>query len=135
MCTPNSAEGVIKDKVSKLSVSPLRQLTVKSMHRNGKDLKKKAPADRLSQYMANICMKLNDKFGHTNHKLDFAKHLTVKLSVTNKPSVTDTLILGADVTHATPGGLRFSIAAVVGSADEHYPNFTVVCATRVPEKR
>lgn len=72
--------------------------------------------DGFVQYMANVMMKANLKWGGINHTAcDSVQgkqqqgHLSQTLS--------DTLVLGADVTHPSPGSLPGcpSIAAVVGS--------------------
>ncbi|KAK3711193.1 hypothetical protein LTR37_009786 [Vermiconidia calcicola] len=71
---------------------------------------------QLTGYMRNIAMKLNLRCGNWNHRLRPADLL---------PRHSDTIILGADVTHPGGGSLRFtpSIAAVVGSIDQHFARF------------
>ncbi|KAF2502246.1 Piwi-domain-containing protein [Lophium mytilinum] len=61
-------------------------------------------------HLANVAMKVNLKFGGTNHSV---------AGIT--PFLKDTLVLGADVTHPTGGSVNGtpSIAAVVGSVDEN----------------
>ncbi|KAF2817716.1 Piwi-domain-containing protein [Mytilinidion resinicola] len=62
------------------------------------------------EHIANIAMKVNLKFGGTNHSVaDISSFLK------------DTLVLGADVTHPTGGSANGtpSVAAVVGSVDEN----------------
>ena len=72
--------------------------------------------DQLADYMRNISMKLNLRCGNSNHTVQFGK--TSKVG-------SDTLVLGADVTHPSTGSTRFtpSIAAVVGSIDATFALF------------
>jgi eukaryotic translation initiation factor 2C len=60
------------------------------------------------QYVGNITMKANLKKGGVNHATELVQNVAK-----------DTLVLGADVTHPSPGALSGapSIAAVVGSLD------------------
>lgn len=64
---------------------------------------------KLAPYFGNVMMKSNLKAGGTNHSVDGVSGI-----------LKDTLVLGADVTHANKGALYGtpSIAAVVGSVDE-----------------
>jgi eukaryotic translation initiation factor 2C len=73
------------------------------------------------QYMANIMMKANLKWGGGNHTVQLAKEPKSKIQVILK----DTLVLGADLTHPGPGSLVGcpSIAAVVGSVDSAATTF------------
>ncbi|EMD90548.1 hypothetical protein COCC4DRAFT_127590 [Bipolaris maydis ATCC 48331] len=72
----------------------------------------------ITQYMANIMMKANLKFGGSNHIVHFD-------NTGIKVSLQDTLVLGADVTHPGSGSLVGcpSIAAVVGSIDFNAAKF------------
>jgi len=79
--------------------------------------------DRLRQYMANVSMKLNLKLQHTNHGVNFPADVQDLLSIQDAAQQLDTIILGADVTHPTKSSPNPSIAAVVGSVDEHYANY------------
>jgi eukaryotic translation initiation factor 2C len=65
--------------------------------------------ESLLQYLANVSMKMNLKANGINHEV---KALESTFS--------DTVVLGADVTHPSPGCIPGcpSIAAVVGSIDE-----------------
>ncbi|KAK4500633.1 hypothetical protein PRZ48_008822 [Zasmidium cellare] len=66
-------------------------------------------------YIRNFAMKINLRSGNTNHSID-PTHLQV---ITGSPPISDTMILGADVTHPGAGSVPHapSIAAVVGSID------------------
>jgi hypothetical protein len=72
---------------------------------------------RLSQYMANVSMKLNLKLKNYNH--------SVQLSAPLKELLDDTIIFGADVTHTKADGPDAppSLAAVVSSVDTTYGKF------------
>jgi len=63
------------------------------------------------QFISNLVLKLNAKLGGLNNKVSF-KPNTPLMRV-------PTLVFGADVSHAAPGSTASSIAAVVGSLDEH----------------
>jgi eukaryotic translation initiation factor 2C len=69
----------------------------------------------VDQYVGNIMMKVNLKFGGINHSAETngAKHGKISEFLSN------TLVLGADVTHPSGGALPGcpSIAAVVGSVE------------------
>lgn len=84
-----------------------------------------ASTKMIDQYMANVCMKLNVKLGHTNHRVLFPEILKKKLFGQSSPGGErfDTMILGADVTHPAPGGSGPSITAVVGSVDQYCGKF------------
>ncbi|KAK4977421.1 hypothetical protein LTR28_006932 [Elasticomyces elasticus] len=71
-------------------------------------------------YLANVAMKVNLKFCNTNHSI---KHHSPKLL--NDNGKIDTLILGADATHPSPGssGWYPSTTAVVGSVDDRFGRF------------
>ncbi|KAH3913322.1 hypothetical protein HBH56_101590 [Parastagonospora nodorum] len=71
--------------------------------------------ENIDQYMANIMMKANLKFGGGNHTVQFAAKPLTHIATT----LQDTLVLGADITHPSPGSLVGcpSIAAVVGSVN------------------
>ncbi|XP_071942451.1 protein argonaute-2-like isoform X2 [Antedon mediterranea] len=70
-----------------------------------KNAKKASP-----RTMENICLKINAKLGGINNVINQMS------SVMREPA----LVLGADVTHPSPGDFhRPSIAAVVGSKDKH----------------
>ena len=75
----------------------------------------------ITQYMANIMMKVNLKFGGGNHIVRFEKNPKSEL----KAALQGTLVLGADVTHPGTGSLVGcpSIAAVVGSIDSNAIKF------------
>ncbi|KAK4963883.1 hypothetical protein LTR66_012595 [Elasticomyces elasticus] len=71
-------------------------------------------------YLANVAMKVNLKFCNTNHSV---KYSSPKLL--NEDNKIDTLILGADATHPSPGssGWYPSTTAVVGSVDDRFGRF------------
>lgn len=68
-------------------------------------------------YVANVGMKINMKLGGTNHMV---KNLTASGCGTS--GLQNTMILGADVTHPSPGSIEGtpSVAAVVGSVDKDF---------------
>jgi hypothetical protein len=63
----------------------------------------------LNQYLGNVMMKVNLKFGGTNHSTELVRG-----------KMKNTWILGADVSHAGPGAIQYcpAIAAIVGSVDD-----------------
>ncbi|KAH9445098.1 hypothetical protein MJO28_012811 [Puccinia striiformis f. sp. tritici] len=63
-----------------------------------------------AQYFANVVLKINAKLGGTNHAVGMNG---------NRLFATRTMVLGADVTHPGGDSLEPSIAAVVGSTNEH----------------
>ncbi|KAF2023742.1 Piwi-domain-containing protein [Setomelanomma holmii] len=81
----------------------------------------------LPQVMENVSMKLNLKLGNINHSFDLAASLRNKLFLqsadSTKEKVVDTIILGGDVTHPLKGSADPSIAAVVGSVDDHLAKY------------
>jgi eukaryotic translation initiation factor 2C len=72
-----------------------------------------------AQYCANVCMKLNAKLGGTTSRIaGKTKDAAIPgapLPFFQKPG--KTMILGADVSHPSPGSPQPSIAAVTMSAD------------------
>ena len=78
-------------------------------------------------YFANIAMKVNIKLGNVNHivklKEDDGRALIPMLY--NKAGLVDTMILGADVTHAQKGSKETtrSLADLVGSVDETFGRY------------
>ncbi|KAK6532444.1 hypothetical protein TWF281_006632 [Arthrobotrys megalospora] len=75
---------------------------------------------RAAQYFANVAMKINLKAGGRNHML--ADKLLDPLIEPNKPPA---MLLGADVTHPSPGSVKGtpSLAAVVASCDRTFGQF------------
>ncbi|KAF4546277.1 Protein argonaute 1-like [Lasiodiplodia theobromae] len=71
-------------------------------------------------YVANVGMKVNMKLGGTNH---LVKNLTE--GGFGASVLQNTMILGADVTHPSPGSVEGtpSVAAVVGSVDAGFTKF------------
>jgi len=69
----------------------------------------------LAQYMGNIMMKTNLKFGGVNHNAIVRTNGSQRITATQE--MNGILILGADVTHPSPGSVDYcpSIASVVGS--------------------
>ncbi|KAE8440738.1 hypothetical protein EG329_006633 [Mollisiaceae sp. DMI_Dod_QoI] len=71
------------------------------------------------QYCSNVCMKVNAKLGGTTSKI-----------VTAKPFFTrPTMIIGADVSHATPGSLQPSMAAITVSFDKECCRYAAAVQT------
>jgi hypothetical protein len=82
----------------------------------------------LQQYMANVAMKANLKLGNINHAFTPSSEVDAKGMrdvLSGSTGVLDTIILGADVTHAPPGSADNtpSLAAVVGSVDQYFGKF------------
>ncbi|KAF3906958.1 hypothetical protein AA313_de0209849 [Arthrobotrys entomopaga] len=75
---------------------------------------------RAAQYFANVAMKVNLKAGGRNHML--ADKLLDPLLEAGKPPA---MLLGADVTHPSPGSAKGvpSLAAVVASCDKTFGQF------------
>jgi eukaryotic translation initiation factor 2C len=75
---------------------------------------------KIMDYFCNVSMKLNVRSGGINHVI-----ARDSLPVIGQRGTCDTMIIGADVTHSSPGstGGTPSIAAVVGSTDEHFARF------------
>lgn len=79
--------------------------------------------EKSGQYFANIAMKVNIKLGNVNH--------TVRLNQATMPKLFnhlgrfDTIILGADATHAQKDSkdTARTLAALVGSVDETFGQF------------
>lgn len=70
--------------------------------------------------ISNLCQKINAKMGGVNNSLSPGE----TPEILKKPVI----IIGADVTHPSPGsGLRPSIAAAVGSLDAHPSRYAVTC--------
>lgn len=71
-------------------------------------------------YVANVGMKINMKLGGTNHKVQGLAE-----SGGGASKLQNTMILGADVTHPSPGSVEGtpSVAAVVGSFDADFTKF------------
>ncbi|KAH8722724.1 Piwi domain-containing protein, partial [Phaeosphaeriaceae sp. PMI808] len=74
----------------------------------------------INQYMGNIMMKTNLKFGGQNHdaviRLQTAEKGKFK-NLSTSEQMQHTLVLGADVTHPSPSSIQYcpSVASVVGS--------------------
>jgi eukaryotic translation initiation factor 2C len=85
------------------------------------DFKSKDPwPKKIKDYFCNVSMKLNVRSGGINHVID-----RESLPVIGQDVICNTMIIGADVTHSSPGsaGGTPSIAAFVGSMDEHFARF------------
>ncbi|KAF2666992.1 Piwi-domain-containing protein [Microthyrium microscopicum] len=71
------------------------------------------------QYISNICMKVNAKLGGATCRAGTALTNVTKFYEPGQ----GILVLGADVTHASPGSNDPSIAALVASADHKFNRF------------
>ena len=80
------------------------------------------------QYFANVALKFNMKLGGVNHGLDNDSMRWLR----GEP----TMMVGMDVTHPGPGSVRGtpSIAAVVGSVDDHFAQFPASMRIQVGRK-
>lgn len=83
--------------------------------------------DKSNQYMGNVAMKVNIKLGNTNHTIKLKENNGVPLIpilYTGQCEI-DTIILGADVTHAQKDSKETarSLAALVGSVDGTFGQF------------
>lgn len=76
-----------------------------------------------AQYHSNVCMKVNAKLGGVTCKIAGPQPTTPPFF-----SV-PTMIIGADVTHASPGSRTGSIAAMTMSMDKHATRYTAACET------
>ncbi|KAF3937824.1 hypothetical protein ABW19_dt0206716 [Dactylella cylindrospora] len=87
-------------------------------------------ADKAAQYFANVAMKINLKAGGRNHMLSDAQ--LQPLVDGNKPPA---MLLGADVTHPSPGSAKGvpSLACVVASCDRTFGSFPA--SVRLQESR
>ncbi|KAI0370698.1 Piwi-domain-containing protein [Pilatotrama ljubarskyi] len=83
--------------------------------------------NRQDQYFSNVVLKVNAKLGGMNHLLDppSMKWLTEK----------NTMIMGIDVTHPSPGSAPGSpsIAAVVASVDNNFVQFPASMTLQKPD--
>jgi hypothetical protein len=81
----------------------------------------------LPQLLGNVSMKLNLKLGNINHSFSLADDVPDKMFLqspdSNQNTLVDTMILGGDVTHPLRGSADPSIAAIVGSVDEHFAKY------------
>ena len=80
------------------------------------------PTSNIANYAYSVGMKLNIRFGNTNHSVE---DINFQMLPRDANDNHDTLILGADVIH--PGASRIkgtpSIAALVGSVDNKYGKY------------
>jgi len=90
---------------------------------SNRDVYTASKKNRLTQYISNVALKANVKLGYVNHSVELTKEEKAMLNTADDKS--DTLILGADVTHAqsnSPDSAP-SIAAVVGGVDATFGRF------------
>lgn len=80
------------------------------------------------QYMANLALKFNLKLGGINHRIHQSN-----LGILSRKKV---MVVGADVTHSSPGGSRSapSIASVVASIDQDYSCYPCSLRLQPPSK-
>ncbi|KAJ3539650.1 hypothetical protein NM688_g6333 [Phlebia brevispora] len=80
-------------------------------------LLKKATKGRVDQYFANVALKVNTKLRGVNHVLE----------ENTNPWLKNTMLVGIDVTHPSPGSMKGapSIAGVVANTDSDFANFPV----------
>ncbi|KUJ10732.1 eukaryotic translation initiation factor-like protein 2C 2 [Mollisia scopiformis] len=71
------------------------------------------------QYCSNVCMKVNAKLGGTS----------CKVAATGNPFKVPTMIIGADVSHASPGSVQASMAAITVSMDQICCRFAAAVQT------
>ncbi|KAK0653471.1 Protein argonaute 1B [Lasiodiplodia hormozganensis] len=96
-------------------------MNAEKLYRTYPSRKKNEKAEReWKGYVANVGMKVNMKLGGTNH---LVKNLTE--GGFSASMLQNTMILGADVTHPSPGSVEGtpSVAAVVGSVDAGFTKF------------
>jgi eukaryotic translation initiation factor 2C len=77
------------------------------------------------QYISNVCMKVNAKLGGSTCKA--ASQVLAKLDPTF--AKTPTLIIGADVSHASPGSEEGSMAAITASMTPDFTRYAALCQT------
>ncbi|KAI9680849.1 MAG: hypothetical protein M1817_004289 [Caeruleum heppii] len=75
-----------------------------------------------SQYMSNVCMKFNAKLGGSTSRILTKNPILGHFKV---PS----LIIGADVSHASPGAPQASMAAMTVSMDKWAVRYAAACQT------
>lgn len=77
------------------------------------------------QYISNVCMKVNAKLGGSTCRA--ASTVLAKLDPTFLK--TPTLIIGADVSHASPGSEEGSMAAITASMSTDFTRYAALCQT------
>lgn len=76
------------------------------------------------QYMSNVCMKFNAKLGGVTNRA-----VGPTSSGPNGNFKVPTVVIGADVSHAAPGGLAASMAAITVSTDKLATRYAAGCET------
>lgn len=76
------------------------------------------------QYCSNVCMKLNAKLGGSTSRL-YGKDLKTPKSFFDVP----TMIIGADVSHPSPGSPQASMAALTMSMDRDASRYAAAVQT------
>ena len=76
-----------------------------------------------SQYYSNVLMKVNAKLGGCTSQA------VPHTSSGNKGITVPTLFIGADVSHASPGSMQSSMAALTVSFDRHAGRYAAACQT------
>jgi len=78
------------------------------------------------QYCSNLCMKINAKLGGSTSRVGVPKPLGPSKYFDKYPR---TMIIGADVSHGSPGSPQGSMAALTMSIDKHASRYAAAVQT------
>ncbi|KAF9049360.1 Piwi-domain-containing protein [Hymenopellis radicata] len=92
---------------------------IMTSHMKGDKLQRANP-----QYYANVALKINARLGGSNH--------VIRSAAFNEISRAPFMIMGADVSHNSPGSLRPSISSLVWSHDPHATQYVAFSAVQSP---
>jgi eukaryotic translation initiation factor 2C len=82
------------------------------------------------QYCSNLCMKINAKLGGSTSRVGVAKPLIKDFGPSKFfEKYTKTMVIGADVSHASPGSPQASMAALTMSMDKHASRYAAAVQT------
>lgn len=79
-----------------------------------------------AQYISNVCMKVNAKLGGSTCRA--IGNVLPKVQVANAGSI-PTMIIAADVSHASPGSDAGSMCAISASMDVNFTKYMALCQT------
>ncbi len=81
------------------------------------------------QYASNLCMKINAKLGGSTSRVGLSKPLIKEASSKYFEKYPRTMIIGADVSHPSPGSPQGSMAALTMSMDRHASRYAAAVQT------
>jgi eukaryotic translation initiation factor 2C len=81
------------------------------------------------QYCSNLCMKINAKLGGSTSRVGLSKPLIKEAPSKFFEQHPKTMIVGADVSHASPGSPQASMAALTMSMDKHASRYAAAVQT------